>query len=135
MREVIFASHGNFSEGIKDSVSMIIGEQSNVRSYQLKPGASATDFAEELQKEITENPETEYVILTDLYGASVCSAMLPLTMNSNVHVFSGMNLVLALTVLLETREPLNDEIISEILNEAKEGIRLVKMEDIREEDF
>ena len=75
MREVILASHGRFAEGIEDSVTMIIGKQENLKTFGMRPGESAVDFAEVIKKEILEKPDAEFVILTDLYGASVCTAM------------------------------------------------------------
>ena len=75
MRKVILASHGRFAEGIEDSVNMIIGKQENLETFGMRAGESAVDFAEKIKAEILENPDTEFVILTDLYGASVCTAM------------------------------------------------------------
>lgn len=136
MREIVIASHGAFAEGALDSSAMIVGgEQEHVRTFRLRPGGSAADYAEELGREIEANQDTEYVILTDLYGASVCSAMLPLSRYPNVKVFSGMNLCLILEVLMCDPEPLTDETVEELIASAKEGIKCVKMEAEEEEDF
>lgn len=135
MREVIIASHGGFAEGALDSSTMIVGEQEHVRTYRLRPGGSAADFADELREEVEKNPDVEYVILTDLYGASVCSAMIPLSVYPNVTVFSGMNLCLILEVLTSEPERLTDEKISGLVATAREGIQCVKMELGEQEDF
>ena len=50
MREVILASHGRFAEGIEDSVTMIIGKQENLKTFGMRPGESAVDFAEVIKK-------------------------------------------------------------------------------------
>lgn len=135
MRRVILASHGAFAEGAKESVSMIIGEQQGVTTYHMHPGENAADFAEELRTEITADKDTEYLILTDLYGASVCSAMMQLGIYDNVRVFSGMNLCLILEILTGYPNQLTDADVEEILSVAKEGIRQVKMEKTEEEEF
>ena len=90
MREVILASHGRFAEGIEDSVTMIIGKQENLKTFGMRPGESAVDFAEVIKKEILEKPDAEFVILTDLYGASVCTAMSFLSEYPNVTVCRRM---------------------------------------------
>ena len=135
MREVIIASHGGFAEGAFDSCRMIVGEQEHVRTYRLCPGGSAADFAEELKGEIEKNPETEYVIPTDLYGASVCSAMIPLSIYPNVTVFSGMNLCMILEAVTDDSERLTEKRIAELIATAREGIQCVKMELGEKEDF
>lgn len=136
MREIVLASHGMFAEGAYDSADMIVGcGNTKVRTYRLCPGGTATDFADELQQEIVANPSTEYVILTDLYGASVCNAMLPLSTYPNVKVFAGMNLCMVLEIIMSDPEPLNEERIEELILSAKESIRCVKVENTETEDF
>lgn len=135
MREIVLASHGLFAEGAFDSVNMIVGEQKHVRTYQLRPGENAADFAAELQKEIIQQPDTEYLILTDLYGASVCNAMLPLSSYPNVVVFTGMNLCMALEVIMSDAEPFTEEKIEELIETAQAGIKCVRVENTAQEDF
>ena len=132
MREVILASHGKFAEGIEDSVTMIIGKQENLKTFGMRPGESAADFAEVIKKEILEKPDTEFVILTDLYGASVCAAMSFLSEYPNVKVFSGMNLGMVLDILTDTGTEANADAWVE---EARTGIREVKIEITEQEDF
>ena len=132
MREVILASHGRFVEGIEDSVTMIIGKQENLKTFGMRPGESAADFAETIKKEILEKPDTEFVILTDLYGASVCTAMSFLSEYPNVKVFSGMNLGMVLDILTDTGIEANADAWVE---EARTGIREVKIEITEQEDF
>ena len=132
MREVILASHGRFAEGIEDSVTMIIGKQENLKTFGMRPGESAVDFAEVIKKEILEKPDAEFVILTDLYGASVCTAMSFLSEYPNVTVFSGMNLGMVLDILTDTRTEASADAWVE---EARTGIREVKIEITEQVDF
>ena len=125
MRKVILASHGRFAEGIEDSVNMIIGKQENLETFGM-------DFAEKIKAEILENPDTEFVILTDLYGASVCTAMSLLSEYENVKVFSGMNLGMVLDVLTDTG---TESCTDAWIEEARKGIREVKIEITEQEDF
>lgn len=135
MRKVILASHGDFAEGIFDSVSMIIGRQENVTVYCMRPGDNASDFAEGLRTEIIAEKDVEFVILTDLFGASVCTAMTGLGVYPNVTVFSGMNLCMILEVLVDYPERLTDQDVEKILSVARNGIRCATVEKQKEEDF
>ena len=69
---------------------------------------------------------TEYVILADLYGASVFTAMYLCTKLDNVRLFSGMNLNMLLSVWLEHPAPLNETDIEQILHDAKSGIQFTQ---------
>lgn len=135
-RQVILASHGEFSKGLKYSLKMILGELAeDVRTYSLYPGEIASDFSEELGKEIRDNSDTEYVILTDVFGGSVCNALMTLTVCENVKLFAGMNFNMAAEVLTQS-VPLTEKAVEEILETAKEGVQYVVLNrEEEEEDF
>lgn len=134
MRKIILASHGEFSKGLLDSAKMIVGDLANcVSSYSLYPGQSASDFALELEKIILEDKECEYIILSDLYGASVCTAMLRLTNLHNVNLFSGMNLNMVLELLTRFSDKLTAKDVEELVKESRMGIQSVTLQ-IKEEE-
>ena len=125
MKKIILASHGDFSKGLLNAVKMIVGG--------LYPGQSASDFALELEKTISEDKECEYIILSDLYGASVCTAMLRLTNLHNVRLFSGMNLNMVLELLTRFSDELTVEDIDQLVEESRRGIQSVTLQ-IKEEE-
>lgn len=134
-RQLILASHGEFSKGLRDSLKMILGEMAEgIRAYSLYPGENASDFKEELEAEIRERPDTEFVILTDVFGGSVCNALMLLSVYDNVKLFAGMNFNMAAEVLTES-VPLSEKAVEEILGTAREGITRVVLEKGKEEDF
>lgn len=135
MRKIILASHGDFSKGLLDSVKMIVGDLANcVNSYSLYPGQSASDFALELEKTIVEDKECEYIILSDLYGASICTAMLRLTKLHNVKLFSGMNLNMVLELLTRFSDKLTTEDAEQLAKESRMGIQNVTLQINEEEE-
>lgn len=135
MRKMILASHGEFSKGLLDSAKMIVGDLANcATSYSLYPGESASDFALELEKIISNDKETEYIILSDLYGASVCTAMLRLTTLPNVKLFSGMNLNMVLELLTRFSDNLSEEDIETLVEESRMGIQSVTLQIDEEEE-
>lgn len=134
-RKVILASHGEFSKGLKDSLKMILGELAeDVRAYSLYPGENAVDFKAALEKEVQDDKDTEFVILTDVFGGSVCNVLMTLSVYENVTVFAGMNFNMAVEALT-AGIPLDENAVQEIVNTAKEGITHVVLKREEEEEF
>ena len=126
-RKIVLASHGGLASGLYDTAKMIVGKLPfDVEIYSLQPGGLAEDYGRKLKKEIVAHMNTEYVILTDLYGASVFTAMYLCTKLDNVRLFSGMNLNMLLSVCLEHPAPLNETDIEQILHDAKSGIQFTQ---------
>lgn len=135
MSRVIFASHGELSKGMKDSVSMIIGDLAkDIETYCLYLGQNPENYYQKLYTEATSNNE-QILILCDIKGGSVHTALSKLAVLENVIVFSGMNIGLALSVILG-KDNLNDEALFHAIEDAREGITMLKeLNQMREEDF
>lgn len=135
MKNIILASHGNLSQGMFETVKMIVGDIANsIKVYNMYPGDTAEDFARNLSKEIENNATDEYVILTDLFGASVCTALSKLTVYDNVTLFSGMNINIVLEVLLSYPENLTNSDKERLIETARDGIQLVQIEEFKQSD-
>ena len=109
MSRVIFASHGGLSKGMKDSVSMIVGDLAkDVETYSLLPG---------------QNP--------------VHTALSKLAVLDNVMVFSGMNMGLALDVVMKSLgQNLELADANDLIEAAKEGMTVMNgMTSEDDEDF
>lgn len=127
MKKIIIASHGDLSKGMKSSLQMILGPAADsITAYSLYPGENTEDFARQLKEEILADQKDEYVIFTDVYGASVCTAMYPLTLIPNVILFAGMNLNLIIEYMVSYPNPLGPEDIEQLLLLSREGIRQVR---------
>lgn len=125
MSRVIFASHGGLSKGMKDSVTMIVGDLTkNVETYSLLPGENPEDYYQELYKQANESNE-QILVLCDIKGGSVHTALSKLAVLDNVVVFSGMNMGLALDIVLRHAH-LSEEELQEIIENAREGITMMK---------
>ena len=136
MAQIIFASHGELSKGLKNSVSMIVGDlSSDVETFSLFPGQNPRDYYQQLLKRVQETDE-QFIILTDIKGGSVHTALMPLTQMDNVILLSGMNLVMALDVLLRYKNNIEQSDFDELLHSAKSGITLMNsIQDEDDEDF
>lgn len=135
MSRVIFASHGGLSKGMKDSVSMIVGDLAkDVETYSLLPGENPEDYYQELYKQANESNE-QILVLCDIKGGSVHTALSKLAVLDNVVVFSGMNMGLALDIVLRHAH-LSEEELQEIIENACDGITMMKeLNQVENEDF
>ena len=135
MSRVIFASHGGLSKGMKDSVTMIVGDLAkNVETYSLLPGENPEDYYQELYKQANESNE-QILVLCDIKGGSVHTALSKLAVLDNVVVFSGMNMGLALDIVLKHAH-LSVEELQEVIENARDGITMMKeLNKVENEDF
>ncbi len=135
----MLASHGALSKGMYDSVKMIAGENivENVQTYSLLPGENALEFALQLQKEIAAHPEDEYVVICDVFGGSIYTALLKILTEENVVLFCGMNMTLVLEVLM--MQDSTDDAWATLCETGKEGIKYFNKTnlpcDLESEDF
>lgn len=137
MSRVIFASHGGLSKGMKDSVSMIVGDLAkDVETYSLHPGQNPEDFYQELSKQAKESDE-QILVLCDIKGGSVHTALSKLAVLDNVMVFSGMNMGLALDAVMKSLGgEVSLEDATDLINAAKEGMTVMNgMSSEEDEDF
>ena len=137
MSRVIFASHGGLSKGMKDSVSMIVGDLAkDVETYSLLPGRNPEDFYQELSKQAKESDE-QILVLCDIKGGSVHTALSKLAVLDNVMVFSGMNMGLALDAVMKSLGgEVSLEDATDLINAAKEGMTVMNgMSSEEDEDF
>lgn len=137
MSRVIFASHGGLSKGMKDSVSMIVGDLAkDVETYSLLPSQNPEDFYQELSKQAKESDE-QILVLCDIKGGSVHTALSKLAVLDNVMVFSGMNMGLALDAVMKSLGgEVSLEDATDLINAAKEGMTVMNgMSSEEDEDF
>lgn len=129
-KELILASHGKLAEGMRNTLEMIIGDiPISCTTYCLFPGHHPDEFEKEIEQRVKMNSTTEFNIIADLYGASVCTSLSRLSQYTNVHLFSGMNLNLVLSLTLEYPEMLTEKDLDEIIDRAKHGINIVRLKD------
>ena len=132
MAKIILASHGGLSKGMKDSVSMIVGDLAkDIETYILLPGQNPEDFYQEVLKEAKECEE-QILILCDIKGGSVHTALSKLAVLDNVMVFSGMNMGLVLDAVMKG---LNGKLelaeANDLIEAAKDGMTVMNGVDHR----
>lgn len=120
-KKVVLVSHGKLSEGMLHSIQMIIGKNEAVSCYGMMPGEHYSIVVEAIEAEAKANTETQYIIIADLFGGSVCNGCTSLLDLPNVKLISGMNMGLVIEMVL-AEAPVSDEMIAEGIESCKEGI-------------
>lgn len=124
MRQYIIASHGSFSEGIMDSVGMIMGHVHNVTCLTVVPGDSQETVVGKIEELLQSKEEnSEVVVLTDVFGGSVTNHFFPYLQTHNIHVITGVNLPLALEILVSDENDELQSVILEALERGREGMK------------
>ena len=91
---IIIASHGEFAAGIKQSGSMIFGEQEKVESVVFMPSEGPEDLQRKLQEAIEKVDSEEILFLVDLWGGSPFNQANKLFEEAPEHraIVAGLNL-------------------------------------------
>lgn len=126
-KKIILVSHGKLSKGMAHSVQMISGENEALSYYGMMPGEHYSTIVESIKQQAKENPDTQYIVIADLLGGSVCNGCTELVAMKNVKLISGMNMALILDLVF-AEAPITDEMIEESLENGKAGIQQVKPE-------
>lgn len=122
MRKIIFASHSNLAGGLKDTIQYIIPSIKDITAISAYtsnvPVEDEIDMALESLKE-----NDEAIIFTDLLGGSVNQAFIKYLNNPNIHIITGMNVPVVMTLLLSlTDNKITKEQIDTAINEGQQQI-------------
>lgn len=120
MRRFIFASHHKLAYGLKDTVDFLTGATKII--YDIN--AYLDDETKDIDTVVAElfasfHDEDEVVVLVDMMGGSVYQKFYPY-MSEKVHVICGMNLPMALSLVLAPEdERLTSEKVEQVLMDCK----------------
>lgn len=123
MRRFIFASHHKLAYGLKDTVDFLTGATKTI--YDIN--AYLDDETKDIDTVVAElfasfDDEDEVVVLVDMMGGSVYQKFYPY-MSDKVHVICGMNLPMALSlVLVPEDECLTSEKVEQVLMDCKNQV-------------
>ena len=132
MRKYIIASHGGLATGIKSAVEMIIGTCGNIECYDLKTYSTPQKIYDVILAEIEKNESYEYIIFADIPCWSVYNQLMLLCKFNNVYLVGGVNLGMALEVIINEEEENTKNLILDAINEAVNSIVLIDNEFMKE---
>lgn len=132
MTRFFLASHGHLASGLASSIQILTGDSSRLRV--LDAYVDERSLEEELEA-FYENMEEgdQMILLSDMYGGSVNSIMYPFLTRPNTTLIAGVNLALVIGLLLGG-EPLEPDTIKMVVEQSREAIRIVELEENPAED-
>lgn len=122
MRHYIIASHHKLAYGLKETLVFLTSISKNLHEI-----SAYVDSSVSIDKQIYNvfsniSEEDEVIIMSDMQGGSVNQKFYPF-INDNVHLISGINLPLALSLfLLPDDNKITKNQIEELVEEAKQQI-------------
>ncbi|WP_075878360.1 PTS sugar transporter subunit IIA [Merdibacter massiliensis] len=142
MLGIVIATHGTFSNGLKDAAEVIMGETNNIATVNLLAGEDVQKLSGKITEAISKvNQGDGVIVLTDLISASpynqslIATSSLENTLKNDVYVIGGVNL----PVLLEAinaqilNTPIH-ELASAAVEQGKQNIDLWHAADDTEEE-
>ena len=123
-KKIILVSHGRLSEGMLDSIKMIIGNNDSISCLKMLPGEHYSVVSDEIKRRAEAEKDTQFIIIGDLLGGSVCNGCAQLVNYSNIKLVTGMNMGLVIELALHP-DPLTDEELAEKIEQCKEGIAYI----------
>ncbi|KGO32371.1 mannose/fructose/sorbose PTS transporter subunit IIA [Oenococcus alcoholitolerans] len=127
---IVIASHGDFAKGIKQSGSMIFGEQKNVEAVSFMPNEGPEDLRKHLEDAIAsfdEDSRKEVLFLIDLWGGSPFNQSNAIfeEHQDTMAIVTGLNLPMLIEAYASRlTAKTSHEIAAHILGEAKAGVRI-----------
>ena len=136
MLKIIICTHSNLAMGLKDSVTMILGnEPKDLYVMPFLEGDDMMEYSNKLKKIAEEYEEKgeKYVFLVDLYGATPFNASAAALANFDTKVIAGVNLglLLELVVARDFSEDY-DLLLKESLEKSKDNMKIVSMREMFE---
>ena len=125
MKKILLVTHGQFCEGIKSSLDVIISDSSMVDTIAITVSESPDEIKEKIKNYIdTVDEKTPIFIITDIpAGSTTTNAANFVPYRENIHLVTGLNLGMLLAIALQPVEEGNvKENIHSILEEAKNTI-------------
>ncbi|WP_125761762.1 mannose/fructose/sorbose PTS transporter subunit IIA [Companilactobacillus hulinensis] len=125
---IIIASHGEFAKGIKQSGSMIFGEQEEVQAVTLMPDMGPDDLKAKLEEAIaTFKDQDQVLFLVDLWGGTPFNQVNGLfeAHKDKWAIVAGLNLPMLIEAYA-SRLSMDSahEIAAHILETAKDGVKV-----------
>lgn len=138
MKYVILVSHGKLANGLNDALSMLAGNREDILSVGLENGKSVDEFVALFTEKVKDiSTDDEVILLGDIIGGSPLTNATNVLINKGIKtvILGGMNLPLALTTVLMKDTVSLDEIVDQVLEQARMAMQEFKIVEESEEDI
>ena len=137
MVSIVLASHGDLASGIKQTGSMVFGDQEAVAVVSLQPSMGPDDFRAKVEEAIASFDDQEQVLfLVDLWGGTPFNQISGLIEGHDTWaIVAGVNLPMLIEAYSQRFDAKNTahDIAKHLVTEARGGVR-VKPESLEPEE-
>lgn len=127
MLKVFLASHAHLASGMRSSLLIFMNDCPNLTVYDAYTEGDTSTVQDHLDAFYeTVSPEDEVLLLSDIYGGSVNTAMCAYLDRPNTRLVSGINLAFLIEVMAEPK--LSDERLDEIIQNSRAFLRRVELD-------
>ena len=137
MVSIVLASHGDLAAGIKQTGSMVFGDQPSVAVVSLEPSMGPDDFRAKVEEAIASFEDQEQVLfLVDLWGGTPFNQISGLIEgHDSWAIVTGVNLPMLIEAYSQRFDAKNTAhaIATHLVTEAKAGVR-IKPESLEPEE-
>lgn len=125
---IVLASHGDLSVGIRQTASMVFGDQPDVVAVSLQPSMGPDDLRVQIEEQVATLSDQEQVLfLVDLWGGTPFNQINGLLDGHPTWAaVTGMNLPMVITAytLRMNPEATAHEIATGLIGESRDGVRV-----------
>ena len=124
MKHIIIATHGTLAPSMIETAKVVCGGElvKDIVPFCMTESTNADELAEQIQAYVDKDPEGEYFVLVDLFGASPCTTCVRVLGRYNYRLVTGLNLGMLIEVLLNRDTATLLELEDKAINAGKEGM-------------
>ena len=127
MLKVFLASHAHLASGMRSSLLIFMNDCPNLTVYDAYTEGDTSTVQDHLDAFYeTVAPEDEVLLLSDIYGGSVNTAMCAYLDRPNTRLVAGINLAFLIEVMAEPS--LSDVRLDEIIQNSRAFLRRVELD-------
>lgn len=127
MLRVFLASHAHLASGMRSSLLIFMNDCPNLTVYDAYTEGDTTTVQEHLDAFYeTVKADDEVLLLSDIYGGSVNTAMCAYLEKPNTRLVSGINLAFLIEVMAEPT--LSEARLDEIIENSRAFLRRVELD-------
>lgn len=129
---IVLASHGELAAGVRQTSSMVFGDQENVAVVSLEPSMGPDDFRANLEKAVATLEDQEQVLfLVDLWGGTPFNQTTAFAKGHDTWaIVTGLSLPMVIEAFSARIDPSKTahEIAAHIVGEARKAVRVLPEE-------
>lgn len=129
---IVLASHGELAAGVRQTSSMVFGDQENVAVVSLEPSMGPDDFRAQLEKAVATLEDQEQVLfLVDLWGGTPFNQTTAFAKGHDTWaIVTGLSLPMVIEAFSARIDPSKTahEIAAHIVGEARKAVRVLPEE-------